>query len=41
MRALVELASAAVGIDFWECARTPEDLGVAGMGNKAMLDYVR
>ena len=41
MRALVDLASAAVGIDFWECARTPEHLGVAGMGKKAMLDYVR
>ena len=41
MRALVELTSAAVDIDFWECARTPENLGIAGMGKKAMLDYVR
>ena len=39
MRALVDLASAAVGIDFWECARTPEHLGIAG--KKAMLDYAR
>ncbi len=40
MRALVELTSAALGIDFWERARTPEHLGIAGMGKQAMLEYV-
>ncbi|MFN8493088.1 MAG: NAD/NADP octopine/nopaline dehydrogenase family protein [Caldilineaceae bacterium] len=40
MKALVTLASAALQQDFWQMARTPEQLGLAGMDKFAMLDYV-
>lgn len=41
MRSLVELASRALGVDFWASARTPAELGVAGMAKQSLLDYVR
>jgi opine dehydrogenase len=41
MRALVDLASAAVGIDFWRAARTPRDLGIAGLGKEELLSYLQ
>lgn len=41
MRALAEIASATVGVDFWKVARTPQDLGIAGMTVDAMLRYVQ
>ncbi len=40
MRSLVEVASATVGVDFWKSARTPKDLGIAGMSVDGMLRYV-
>ena len=40
MRGLVDLASATLGRDFWESARTPEHLGIAGMNKDALLEYV-
>ena len=40
MRALVDLASATLGNDFWKSARTPKDLGIAGMSKSALVDYV-
>lgn len=41
MRALVELTSKIIETDFWKCARTLEDLGVAGMDKQAILEYVQ
>ena len=41
MRALVEIASATVGIDFWRAARTPQDLGITGMSVDALLRYAQ
>jgi opine dehydrogenase len=41
LRALVQLTSATVGIDFWKTARTPRDLGIADMGREALLAYVQ
>lgn len=41
LRALVELCSAAIGVDFWESARTPRDLGIAGLSKQALLEFVR
>lgn len=40
MKALVTLAAAALQQDFWQTARTPDQLGLAGMDKFAMLDYV-
>jgi len=40
LRALVDLVSEMLGIDFWESARTLEDLGIAGMSKKALLKYL-
>ena len=40
MRALVDIASATLGRDFWKVARTPEHLGIAGMNKDALLDHV-
>ncbi len=40
MRSLVELNSAALGIDFWKSARTLEDLGIAGMSKDALLSFL-
>jgi opine dehydrogenase len=41
LRALVEVASAATGVDFWKTARTPRDLGIAGMDRQALLGYLQ
>ena len=41
MRAVVELASAAAGRDFWREARTPADLGIAGMSAAGLARYLR
>ena len=40
MRSLVDLISKTVAIDFWNSARTSEDLGIAGMNKETLLDYV-
>ena len=40
MNSLIELNSAAVGIDFWQQARTLEDLGIAGMNRDQLLSYI-
>jgi opine dehydrogenase len=40
LRALITLASAALGIDFWKSARTTRDLGVAGLSREELLNYV-
>jgi opine dehydrogenase len=41
LRAVVELTSAALGIDFWKSARTPNDLGLAGLTKEAMSEYLQ
>jgi opine dehydrogenase len=41
LRALVAVASAATGTDFWQAARTPRDLGIAGLDKAALLEYLR
>jgi opine dehydrogenase len=41
MRAVVDLTSAMLGVDFWKSARTPEQLGVAGMDRQKLLKYVQ
>jgi opine dehydrogenase len=41
MRALVDLTSAMVGIDFSKTARTPADLGIARMNRESLLEYVQ
>ena len=40
MRSLVMLAGAALQRDFWQEARTPGKLGIAGMDGRAMTAYV-
>jgi opine dehydrogenase len=40
MHALIQLASVAVGIDFWKSARTPRDLGIAEKDAEALLRFV-
>jgi len=40
MNALVDVASAMLGVDFWELARTPGQLGIAGMGKQELLEYL-
>ena len=37
MRALVDLTGAALGVDFWQTARRPEHLGLAGLDRRGML----
>jgi opine dehydrogenase len=37
LRALVDVASATTGIDFWQRARTPKDLGIAGLSKSQLL----
>jgi opine dehydrogenase len=39
--ALIVLASAAAGIDFWKSARTARELGIAGMSKEQLLAYVQ
>jgi opine dehydrogenase len=41
LRALVELASAAVGVDFWQSARSPRELGIAGLSRDSLLHYLQ
>jgi len=40
LRAVVEVASATLGVDFWQTARTPADLGIAGMSKEQLLWYL-
>jgi len=40
MRSLVRLTSAATGQDFGKTARTPRDLGIAGLSAQRLLSYV-
>src|SRR5262249_30981771 len=40
LRALVDLAGAAAGTDFWQSARTPKQLGIADLKREALLRYV-
>lgn len=40
LRSLVDLASAALGIAFWQQARTPRDLGVSGMNSRQLLELM-
>lgn len=41
MRALVELIGTMLKIDFWEAARTPEDLGIVGLTRDSLLAFLR
>ena len=41
MRSIVDLASKTLGVDFWKTARRPEDLGIANMDKRALVDRVR
>jgi opine dehydrogenase len=41
LRAVVDVASAAVGTDFWKSARTPDALGIGGLDKEALLNRVR
>jgi opine dehydrogenase len=41
LRSLVEVASAAAGINFWKAARTPADLGLANRSKEEMLRRVQ
>ncbi|MAE60824.1 MAG: hypothetical protein CMJ49_05635 [Planctomycetaceae bacterium] len=41
MRALVDVASATMGVDFWADARSPDQLGLAGMSRDDMLTFVQ
>jgi opine dehydrogenase len=41
LRGLVDLASAAAGIDFWQSARTPQDLGIARLSREGLAGYLR
>jgi opine dehydrogenase len=40
-RAVVELASATLGIDFWRAGRTPQDLGIAGLDRRRLLEFLQ
>ena len=40
MRSIVNLASATLKTDFWQSARTLEQLGIAGMDRQSLLDYL-
>lgn len=41
MRSLVELIGTMLEMDFWKSARTPKDLGVAGMDRGRLLAFLR
>ncbi len=41
MRSIVDIASKTTGVDFWESARRPEDLGIAGLKKEPLLERVR
>ncbi len=40
LRALMDVSSATVGVDFWKTARTPARLGIDGLTKEALLKYV-
>lgn len=40
MRSIVELASGALGTDFWTVARTPDDLGLPGLTAHDLIQFV-
>lgn len=40
LRSVVDLTSAALDVDFWQSARTPEDLGIAGMSKERLREYL-
>jgi opine dehydrogenase len=40
LRSLIQLTSAAVGMDLWAAARTTKELGIAGLGREELLRYV-
>ncbi len=40
LRALVDVASATTGVDFWKVARTPADLGITGLSKEALLRFL-
>ncbi len=40
MHSLVDLNSAALGVDFWKSARTLADLGIADMSKVALLEFL-
>jgi opine dehydrogenase len=39
MHALVDLCGTMLGVDFWKSARTPADLGIAGLTPEALREY--
>jgi opine dehydrogenase len=41
LRALVDVASAATGVDFWGTARTPHQLGIAHFSKAQLLEFVK
>jgi hypothetical protein len=41
LHALVDICSATLGVDFWQAARTPGQLGIAGMERTRLLEFVR
>jgi opine dehydrogenase len=41
LRALVELTSAALGIDFGKAIRTPRELGLVGMNQQELMEYLQ
>jgi opine dehydrogenase len=40
IRALTDLGSAVTGLDCWQLARTPADLGIGGMGRERVVEYL-
>jgi opine dehydrogenase len=40
LRALTDLGSAVTGLDCWRLARTPADLGIAGLARQPLLRYL-
>jgi hypothetical protein len=41
MRAFVEIGSIVMGFNAWERARTPKDLGIAGMDREELKAYLQ
>ena len=41
MRSLVELIGTMLETDFWQTARTPEDLGIAGLDRDGLLAFLQ
>jgi opine dehydrogenase len=40
LRSLVDVASAALNVDFWQSARTPQHLGIAGLSRSQLLEFI-